>query len=139
SARSSGPREVHGGRVAGRGPRRRHDAEELRQTWRRRSPDGGVAVMSKPTRGKFEIYRAPEIKPTPSPDQVADLDLSSAAEGMDCSALFAQHDEAEVRHDVAEMTRAILPGARTTTLFEQQGPEGMSLEHVWFGPNFPLF
>ena len=90
-------------------------------------------------RGKFEIFRAPDFKPTPTPEQVADLDMSAAVDAFDCSALLANHDESDVRHDVGEMVRAILPGARTTTLFDQKGADGMSLVHVWFGPNFPLF
>ena len=37
------------------------------------------------------------------------------------------------------MVQAFIPGTSTTPLFAQRGPGGMSLVHVWFGPNFPLF
>ena len=49
------------------------------------------------------------------------------------------HDEQDVRDAIADMARAIAPGSAVTPLFSQQSPEGMSLVHAWFGPNFPLF
>ena len=90
-------------------------------------------------RGKFEIFHAPDITPPPTPEQVADADLSAAADGFDYAGLLAKHDEPEVRDAINEMVRAIAPGSAVTPLIWQGGPDGMSLVHAWFGPHFPLF
>lgn len=90
-------------------------------------------------RGGFEIFRAPEMGPVPTPERMERADLSGAADGFDYSGLLQDEDEADVRDAIGDMVRAIAPGSRTTPLFGQGGPEGMSLVHVWFGPNFPLF
>src|SRR3954452_2013679 len=90
-------------------------------------------------RGKFEIFEAPEIKRPPAPADVADVDMSSAADGFDYQGLLGDNAEDDVRATIGEMVRAIAPGAATTPLFWQGGPDGMSLVHAWFGPHFPLF
>ena len=43
------------------------------------------------------------------------------------------------REKIVETVRAFVPGTCTTDLFRQEGPTGMSLAHIWFGPNFPLY
>lgn len=90
-------------------------------------------------RGKFEIFEAPEIKRPPAPSDLADVDMSAAADGFDYEGLLADNAEDDVRSTIGEMARAIAPGAVTTPLFWQGGPDGMSLVHAWFGPHFPLF
>src|SRR3954464_12690446 len=90
-------------------------------------------------RGKFAIFEAPEIKPPPTPADVADADMSAAADGFDYQGLLADNAENDVRSTIGEMGRAIAPGAATTPLFWQGGADGMSLVHAWFGPHFPLF
>ena len=40
---------------------------------------------------------------------------------------------------MSEMVEAFLPGLSVTPLFIEGGLEGMSLSHIRFGPNFPLF
>ena len=91
-------------------------------------------------RGRFAIFEAPAIKQPPTPEQVADVDMSAAADGFDYQVLLDHGcDEAEVRHAIGEMVRAIAPGSAVTPLIWQGGPDGMSLVHAWFGPNFPLF
>jgi len=91
------------------------------------------------SRGRFEVFEAPPIRRPPTPEQVADLDLSRAADGFDYSDLVTTHEEQDVRDAIAEMARAIAPGSAVTPLFAQRTPDGMSLVHAWFGPNFPLF
>jgi hypothetical protein len=90
-------------------------------------------------RGKFAIFQAPEIPRPPTPESMATRDMSQAADSFDYSGLLADHEEQEVRDTIGEMARAIGPGASVTPLFFQQGPDGMSLVHAWFGPHFPLF
>ena len=90
-------------------------------------------------RGKFAIFEAPEIKRPPSPADLADVDMSAAADGFDYQELLDDNSEDDVRSTIGEMARAIAPGAVTTPLFWQGGPDGMSLVHAWFGPHFPLF
>lgn len=91
-------------------------------------------------RGKFEIFRAPDLRQPPTPQVMADVDLAGAADGFDYSGLLDNgEDEPEVRDAIGDMVRAIAPGSVTTPLFGQGGKDGMSLVHVWFGPNFPLF
>ena len=98
-----------------------------------------LAARYRSHRGKFEIFHAPEIKTPPTAAAVADADMSSAADGFDYQGLLEENDEADVRSTIGEMVRAIAPGAVTTPLFWQGGPDGMSLVHAWFGPHFPLF
>jgi hypothetical protein len=90
-------------------------------------------------RGPFAIYQTPEITQPPSPEDMADADMSQVADYFDYTGLLAENDELEVRDSLGEMGRAIAPGSVVTTLFSQPEPDGMSLVHVWFGANFPLF
>lgn len=90
-------------------------------------------------RGKFEIFRAPDLRKPPTAQVMVDVDLSGAADGFDYSGLLEDNDEDEVRDAISDMVRAIAPGTVTTPLFGQGGKDGMSLVHVWFGPDFPLF
>ena len=61
------------------------------------------------------------------------------AEGFDISALAEKFGEAPAREKLVDMLKALGPGVSTTMLFSQPGPNGMSLAHVWFGADFPLF
>jgi len=65
--------------------------------------------------------------------------VDKAADGFEYSALAEKYGEEPVRQKIGEMVQAFSPGASTTPLFAQRTPNGMSLIHVWFGPNFPLF
>lgn len=88
-------------------------------------------------RGKFKIFRAPRVKRR---RVVADdVDLSASVDKFDYSPLLENNDEADVRSHVDQMLRALNPGITETLLFSQRGPDGMSLYHVWFGANLPLF
>ena len=56
------------------------------------------------------------------------------------SALAEKYGEAPVRQKIIEMAEALSGGITSTRLFGQdESPNEMSLSHVWFGPNFPLF
>lgn len=90
-------------------------------------------------RGKFEIFRAPDLPKPPTPQVMEGVDMAGAADGFDYRGLLDDNDEGEVRDAIGEMVRAIAPGTVTTPLFGQGGKDGMSLVHVWFGPDFPLF
>ncbi len=90
-------------------------------------------------RGKFEIFRAPDLRPPPTAEVMADVDMAGAADGFDYTGLLDDNDEEDVRGAIGDMVRAIAPGTVTTPLFGQGGRDGMSLVHVWFGPDFPLF
>ena len=91
-------------------------------------------------RGGFEIYNAPPLAAPPAPGEVAEEDVAAAVDVFDYSDLVDDnHPVDDVRASVADMIRAISPGNIVTPLFSQDGEEGMSLVHAWFGPHFPLF
>ena len=88
-------------------------------------------------RGKFKIFRAPPIKRRrPLPD---DYDASKIVDGFDYRHMLEDDDEADVREAIGDMAKALNAGITETLLFAQGGPDGMSLAHVWFGANLPLF
>lgn len=87
-------------------------------------------------RGPFEIFANPTMNPPASPEAV---DVDKVADGFEHSALAEKYGEEPVRKKIGEMVKAFIPGVSTTPLFAQRSPNGMSLVHVWFGPNFPLF
>ena len=95
----------------------------------------GVKVRES-ERGPFAIWENPEM------GQAYELDQALAeqvAEGFDFSALAEKFGEGPAREKLVDMLKAIGPGVSTTMLFSQPGPNGMSLAHVWFGADFPLF
>jgi hypothetical protein len=87
-------------------------------------------------RGPFEVFDNTRIN-QPGPKRPVDVDQTAAY--FEHSALAAKYGEEPVRQKIAEMAESIQGGAATTVLFSQNKPNGMSLVHVWFGPNFPLF
>ena len=95
----------------------------------------GVKVRES-ERGPFAIWENPEM------GQAYELDQALAeqvAEGFDFSVLAEKFGEGPAREKLVDMLKAIGPGVSTTMLFSQPGPNGMSLAHVWFGADFPLF
>ena len=95
----------------------------------------GVKVRES-ERGPFAIWENPEM------GQAYELDQALAeqvAEGFDISTLAEKFGETPAREKLVDMLKAIGPGVSTTMLFSQPGPNGMSLAHVWFGADFPLF
>ena len=90
-------------------------------------------------RRKLTLYTAPPLPRPPQPDDLSDDQVAEMVTYFDYSDLVDdEHDDDDVRSKVADMVRAISPGNIVTYLFNQ-GPEGMSLVHAWFGPHFPLF
>ena len=87
-------------------------------------------------RGPFKINENPAIN-TPLPS--GKLNEEHAAKAFDYSTLAEKYGEEAVREKVVEMAKSFSEGTSTTLLFGQGGPSGMSLAHVWFGANFPLF
>ena len=87
-------------------------------------------------RGPFVIWENPEMAPAYPLDQAL---AEQVAEGFDISALAEKFGEAPAREKLVDMLKALGPGVSTTMLFSQPGPNGMSLAHVWFGADFPLF
>jgi hypothetical protein len=87
-------------------------------------------------RGPFEIFTNTKINP-PGPRRP--VDVAATAEYFEHSELAAKHGEEPVRQKIAEMVESIQGGAAVTVLFSQKSPNGMTLVHAWFGPNFPLF
>lgn len=88
-------------------------------------------------RGKFKIFRAPKVKRRrPLPD---DYDTTAIVDGFDYGHMLDNDSEADVRAAIGEMARVLNAGITETLLFAQRPPDGMSLAHVWFGPNLPLF
>lgn len=92
------------------------------------------------TRGKFEIFRKPALPQAATPEALAEVDfapIARSAFGYDD--LVEGDDDTRATEVVGEMIRATVPGNHTTTIFDQGGPDGMSLVHAWFAPDFPLF
>ena len=87
-------------------------------------------------RGPFKIHENPAIN-TPIPSD--NLNEEHAAKAFDYSTLADKYGEEAIREKVVEMAKSFAEGTSTTLLFAQVGPSGMSLAHVWFGANFPLF
>jgi hypothetical protein len=87
-------------------------------------------------RGPFEIWENPTMV-TPVPTEK--VNTTKAAAGFEISKLAEKYGEDNVREKVGEMVKAFSPGASSTVLFSQKAPGGMSLVHVWFGADFPLF
>ena len=87
-------------------------------------------------RGPFEIWENPRIKPSFPPEAI---NTDKTANGFEYSELAEKYGDAPVREKIGEMIKSYAHGTSTTPLFSQSGPNGMSLVHVWFGPNLPLF
>ncbi len=87
-------------------------------------------------RGPFEIFTNTKINP-PGPRRPVDVDAAAAY--FEHSALAAKEGEGPTRQKIGEMVEAIQGGSAVTVLFRQDAPDGMTLVHAWFGPNFPLF
>ncbi len=87
-------------------------------------------------RGPFKINANPQLKPTAKKGSV---DGKRASREFDVTALVEKHGEDAVRDKIGEMIEAIAPGVSENVLFWQATEGGMSLVHVWFGPNMPLF
>jgi hypothetical protein len=88
------------------------------------------------SRGPFEINANPKVNP---PYPAKDIPVDSVADGFAHAPLAEKFGAEASRQKIGEMIKAGSPGASTTPLLMQEGPNGMSLVHVWFGPNFPLF
>ena len=87
-------------------------------------------------RGPFKINENPTLT-TPIPS--SKIKDEHAAKAFDYSALAEKYGEEATREKVVEMVKAFTDGNSSTLLFAQGGKNGMSLAHVWFGANFPLF
>ena len=87
-------------------------------------------------RGPFKINENPAIT-TPIPS--SKIKDEHAAAAFDYSALAEKYGEEETRDKVVEMVKAFTEGTSSTLLFAQRAATGMTLAHVWFGANFPLF
>ncbi len=87
-------------------------------------------------RGPFAINANPPIN-KPYPREKVDGDLAAAA--VPHRSLADKLGENTAGQKVGEMVKAFMPGTCTTDLFKQPGPDGMTLAHIWFGPNFILW
>ncbi len=84
-------------------------------------------------RGPFEININPRLS------GVVPLNRESVDARFEFDALAEKHGREAAREKVHEMVESYLPGATATVLFNQDSENGMSLAHIWFGPNFELF
>ena len=87
-------------------------------------------------RGPFAINANPAIN-RPVRRDVISVDVS--AEVVSHESLARKHGEDTARQKIGEMVKAFIPGTVTTDLFQQPGPNGMTLAHIWFGPHFRLW
>lgn len=85
---------------------------------------------------KVQISPAPDLKqPLPRTEEV----INHFVDGYTYNHLIDAHGHDAAKEKMSEMVEAFLPGLSNTILFIEDGIEGMSLSHIWFGPNFPLF
>ncbi len=89
------------------------------------SERGGFKLNANPAIG--EVVPRAKIRPERS------------AAGFAHEPLASKYGPEAAAKKIGEMVKAIIPGTITTTLLAQGGHHGMSLAHVWFGANFPLF
>ena len=89
-----------------------------------------------PARGSFEINANPKVKPPYKREQVV---LERAADGFAYEPLAERYGAKEAQRKIGELVQATIEGTSSTVLLWQDGPQGLSLVHVWFGPNFSLF
>ncbi len=87
-------------------------------------------------RGPFQLNENPKLNQPAAEDAVTE---EGTAAYFEHSALAKKHGEQPTREKLTEMLKAGISGATTTVLLMQDGPNGMSLAHVWFGANFELF
>ena len=86
--------------------------------------------------GSFEINANPKVKPPYSREEVV---LDRAADGFAYEPLAEKYGAGEAQRKIGELVQATIEGTSSTVLLWQDGPKGLSLVHVWFGPNFSLF
>ncbi len=89
------------------------------------SERGGFKLNANPAIG--EVVPRAKIRPERS------------AAGFAHEPLASKYGPEAAAKKIGEMVKAFIPGTITTTLLAQGGHHGMSLVHVWFGANFPLF
>ena len=87
-------------------------------------------------RGPFQLNENPKVTQPTSEDLITE---EGTAAYFEHSALAEKYGEQPTRQKLTEMLKAAVSGATTTLLLFQEGTNGMSLAHVWFGPNFELF
>lgn len=87
-------------------------------------------------RGPFKVNANPKVV-QPNPD--APMNEDAVCAYFEHDKLAEKYGEEATREKIVAMAKAFRGGAATTPLFGQGGENGMSLVHVWFGPNFELF
>ena len=87
-------------------------------------------------RGPFETFANP---PMARPITSEAMQNANVANGFEYSALAEKFGEQPVREKISELMQSYGNGLAITPLFSQDSPEGMSLFHIWFGANLPLY
>jgi len=90
-------------------------------------------------RGEFQIWESPELTPPAVFEDIQDADPAAIAKTFEFSALAERFGHDDAQNKISDLVKASASGTSSTVLIWQNSPEGMSLVHVWFGPNFPLF
>ena len=90
-------------------------------------------------RGEFQIWESPKMTPPAVFEDIQDVDPAKIAKSFEFSALSDRFGHEEAQNKISDLVKASASGTSSTVLIWQNSPGGMSLVHVWFGPNFPLF
>ena len=90
-------------------------------------------------RGPFKIWENPELTKPHVWEEIQDADPELVVADFEYSALAEKFGAEAARDKISDLVKASAPGTTSTVLLAQSTPGGMSLVHVWFGPNFPLF
>jgi hypothetical protein len=90
-------------------------------------------------RGPFELWENPKMTPAYVHDEVQDVDPAEIGATFEFSGLAEKFGFDAAQNKISDLVKASISGTSTTLLFSQPTPGGMSLAHVWFGANFPLF
>lgn len=90
-------------------------------------------------RGKFKLLENPEMTKPLQAEDVKD-DQFDYEYGGGYDHLVEKYGQERARSKLFEMEQAVNPGLSATLLFRgKEGGNPMSVAHVWFGPNFPLW
>ena len=90
-------------------------------------------------RGEFQIWETPDLTPPAVIEDIQDVDPAVIGKTFEFAALADKFGHDPAQEKISDLVKASASGTSSTVLLWQEPPNGMSLVHVWFGANFPLF
>jgi hypothetical protein len=115
------------------------EANNVKQNLRDKTENQSETKKHTSKRGGFQIWESPELTPPAVFEEIQDVDPSLIGKTFEFSALAQQFGHETAQGKISDLVKASASGTSSTVLLWQEPPGGMSLVHVWFGANFPLF